>query len=185
MKRKKTKERLSSFFADFRAFVNKGNVVDMAIGVIIGGAFSKIVSSLVGDIIMPLLGLVTGQVSFTDLKLTLRAAEVAEDGTVVSEAVTMAYGQFLQNVLDFLLVAFCVFLAVRTISKLHTMEERLSKELKEKLTGKPDEPPAEAEPAPEPEEPTPSAETLLLTEIRDLLKEQNAAESRTAAGKSN
>ena len=84
MKRKKTKERLSSFFADFRAFINKGNVVDMAIGVIIGGAFSKIVSSLVGDIIMPLLGLVTGQVSFTDLKLTLRAAEVAEDGTVVS-----------------------------------------------------------------------------------------------------
>ena len=144
MKRKKTKERLSSFFADFRAFINKGNVVDMARGVIIGGAFSKIVSSLVGDIIMPLLGLVTGQVSFTDLKLTLRAAEVAEDGTVVFEAVTMAYGQFLQNVLDFLLVAFCVFLAVRTISKLHTMEERLSKELKEKLTGKPDEPPAEA-----------------------------------------
>mgnify|MGYP002524372713 CR=1 FL=1 len=128
MKRKKTKERISGFFADFRAFINKGNVVDMAIGVIIGGAFSKIVSSLVGDIVMPLLGLVTGQVSFTDLKLTLRAAEVAEDGTVISEAVTMAYGQFLQNVLDFLLVAFCVFLAVRTISKLRAMEERLGKE---------------------------------------------------------
>lgn len=170
MKCKKTKERISGFFADFRAFINKGNVVDMAIGVIIGSAFSKIVSSLVGDIIMPLLGLVTGQVSFTDLKLTLRAAETAEDGTVISEAVTMAYGQFLQNVLDFLLVAFCVFLAVRIISKLRAMEELLSKELKEKLSGKSSD---EPNPTPEPQDPTPSAETLLLTEIRDLLKDHS------------
>ena len=89
----------------------------MAVGVIIGGAFSKIVSSLVNDVIMPLLGLLTGQVRFSDLTWTLRTAVTADDGTVLSEAITLGYGQFLQNVLDFLLVSSCIFFAVRIFAK--------------------------------------------------------------------
>ncbi len=175
MKSKKTKERVTGFFADFRQFINKGNVLDMAVGVIIGGAFSKIVSSLVNDVIMPLLGLLTGQVRFSDLTWTLRTAVTADDGTVLSEAITLGYGQFLQNVLDFLLVSSCIFFAVRIFAKLRAIQERLEAEWKEKLDEKEPaaaSPPAEAAPS----EPQLSAEALLLTEIRDLLKPSHIAE---------
>ena len=94
-----------SFIQDFKAFALKGNVVDMAVGVIIGGAFGKIVTSIVNNIIMPPIGVLTGGVDFTDLKVTLKEA-VVEGENVVSEAVTLNYGQFIQDVVDFLIIAF-------------------------------------------------------------------------------
>ena len=138
-----------SFIQDFKSFALKGNVVDMAVGVIIGGAFGKIVTSIVNNIIMPPIGVLTGGVDFTDLKLTIKEA-VVEGENVVSEAVTLNYGQFIQDVVDFLIIAFCIFLMIKGIAKLSRKKEE-----------------APAEPAPEPE---PSAEEKLLTEIRDLLK---------------
>ncbi|MBR6031210.1 MAG: large-conductance mechanosensitive channel protein MscL [Bacteroidaceae bacterium] len=134
-----------SFIQDFKAFALKGNVVDMAVGVIIGGAFGKIVTSVVNNVIMPPIGVVTGGVDFTDLKLVIKEAEGE------AEAVTLNYGQFIQDVVDFLIIAFCIFLMVKGISALTRKKEE------EKA----------AEPAPAPE---PSAEEKLLTEIRDLLK---------------
>lgn len=148
----------SGFLKDFKAFIMRGNVLDMAVGVIVGGAFSKIVSSLVNDVIMPLLGLIVGEVSFSNLKLTMKAAELGEDGEVLKEAVTLNYGQFLQNIFDFLLIALCIFVAIRIITNL---SKRLKKEEEKK-----EEAPA---PAPEPE---PTKEELLLAEIRDLLRDR-------------
>lgn len=130
--------------------------MDMAVGVIIGGAFSKIVSSLVNDVIMPLLGLLVGEVSFADLKWVMKAATVDAEGTVLTEAVTLNYGQFLQNIFDFLLIALCIFVAIRIASN---VTKRLKKQ----------EEPKEEAPAPEPE---PTKEELLLTEIRDLLRDR-------------
>lgn len=138
-----------SFIQDFKAFALKGNVVDMAVGVIIGGAFGKIVTSIVNNIIMPPIGVLTGGMDFTDLKLVIKDA-VKEGDQVVSEAVTLNYGQFVQDVVDFLIIAFCIFLMVKGIAALSRKKE---------------EKPAEPAPAPEP-----SAEEKLLTEIRDLLK---------------
>lgn len=149
----------SGFLKDFKAFIMRGNVLDMAVGVIVGGAFSKIVSSLVNDVIMPLLGLIVGEVSFADLKLTMKAAELDTNGEAVKEAVTLNYGQFLQNIFDFLLIALCIFVAIRIISN-------LSKRLKKAEEEKKEEAPA---PAPEPE---PTKEELLLAEIRDLLRDR-------------
>ena len=138
-----------SFIQDFKAFALKGNVVDMAVGVIIGGAFGKIVTSVVNNIIMPPISFLTGGVNFTDLKLTIKDA-VVEGENVVSEAVTLNYGQFIQDVVDFLIIAFCIFLMVKGIAALSRKKEEEA-----------------AAPAPAPE---PSAEEKLLTEIRDLLK---------------
>ena len=127
----------------------KGNVVDMAVGVIIGGAFGKIVTSVVNNILMPPIGVLLGNVDFTELKITLKES-VMEGENVVSEAVTLNYGQFIQDIVDFIIIAFCIFLMIKGVTKLTTKKE---------------EPKAE-EPAPAPE---PSAEEKLLTEIRDLL----------------
>ncbi|EHB64017.1 large conductance mechanosensitive channel protein MscL [Paenibacillus lactis] len=124
---------------EFKAFALKGNVLDLAIGVIIGAAFGKIVSSLVSDIIMPLIGLLIGGVDLSGLKTTLGDA-------------TITYGIFLQTVVDFLIVSFSIFMFIRTLNRFKRKEE-----------AKPDEPPA------------PSKEEVLLTEIRDLLKQQNEA----------
>ena len=137
----------STFLQDFKAFAMKGNVVDMADGVIIGGAFGKIVSSIVADIIMPPIGLLLGGVNFTDLKWVMKPAEVV-DGKEV-EAVTMNYGQFLQNTIDFIIIAFSIFVVIRLVMKFVSKKEE--------------------EPA---APPAPSKEEVLLTEIRDLLKEQ-------------
>ncbi|MGB4292857.1 MAG: large-conductance mechanosensitive channel protein MscL [Bacteroidales bacterium] len=128
---------------EFKAFAMKGNVVDMAVGIIIGAAFGKIVSSLVSDIIMPPLGLLIGGVNFTDLKLVMKAAT---DG---NPAVTWNYGNFLQVCFDFLIVAFAVFMLIKAINTLRKKSEV---------------PTAPAAP------PEPPAEVKLLTEIRDLLK---------------
>ena len=128
----------------------KGNVIDMAVGVIIGGAFGKIVSSVVADVIMPPIGLLVGGVNFTDLKWVLKPA-VMQDGQEVAAAVTLNYGNFLQVTFDFLVIAFSVFLFVRLLSRLNRKQEK---------------PTAPAAP------PAPSKEEQLLTEIRDLLKER-------------
>ena len=142
------------FLNEFKAFALKGNVMDMAVGVIIGGAFGKIVTSLVNDVIMPPIGLVVGGVDFTDLKLTLKQQVLDAAGGVLTPAVTWNYGAFLQQVVDFTILAFCVFMMVKVMNRL-TIKKK-------------EEEPAPA-PAPEPE---PTKEELLLTEIRDLLKER-------------
>lgn len=139
------------FIADFKNFAVKGNVIDMAVGVIIGGAFGKIVTSLVNDIIMPLVGIATGGVNFAELKATLQEA-VLDPATqeVIKEAVTLNYGMFIQNIVDFLIIAFSIFMALKVIMKFKKQEE--------------------AAPAPAP---APSKEEVLLTEIRDILKNKN------------
>ena len=138
-----------SFIQDFKAFALKGNVMDMAVGVIIGGAFGKIVSSLVDDIIMPLVGKLLGNADFTNLYIPL--SDKITDGLSLEKARELgsvfAYGQFCQNIIDFLIVALCIFLMVKGMNKLKKKKEE--------------------EPAPAPE---PSNEEKLLGEIRDLLK---------------
>lgn len=141
----------SSFLQEFKAFAMKGNVVDMAVGVIIGGAFGKIVSSVVADVIMPPLGLLIGGVNFTDLKWVMKPAEVV-DGKEIA-AVTLNYGNFLQATFDFLIIAFSIFMFIKLITKLTEKKKA--------------ETPA-APPAP----PVLSKEEVLLTEIRDILKEK-------------
>ena len=145
-----------SFLSDFKAFAMRGNVIDMAVGVIIGGAFGKIVTSVVNDIIMPPLGLLVGGVNFTDLKLVMKPAELNEAGEEIVAAVTLNYGNFLQQTFDFLIIAFSIFLFISLIKRL---SEKMKKE--EEVVA-----PAPA-PAPDPE---PTHEEKLLAEIRDLLK---------------
>ena len=140
------------FLKDFKTFAMRGNVLDMAVGVIIGGAFGKIVSSLVNNVVMPLLGMLIGGIDFTSLELVLSPAKTDADGTVIREAVTMQYGIFIQNTFDFIIIAFCIFLFVKLFTRL-TQSKKAE----------------EAKPAAPPE---PSAEVKLLTEIRDLLRER-------------
>ena len=143
---------MKKFFAEFKEFAMRGNVMDMAVGVIIGTAFGKITTSLVNDVFMPLIGLLIGGVDLGQLNIVLKPEVLDEAGQVVTEAVTLGIGTFLSTVIDFVLVAFVIFLMVKTINQLH------------KLGKKDKEPQEEEEPAPTSEE--------LLTEIRDLLKEQ-------------
>ena len=140
---------------EFKKFAFKGNVVDMAVGVVIGNVFGKIVSSLVNDIIMPPIGLLIGQVNFSDLMIVLKEAEGE------TPAVTINYGTFIQNVLDFLIVAFSIFLCVKLLNKgkeIATRKEREAAEAK-----------AKAEAEAKANEPVPPTTEELLTEIRDLL----------------
>ncbi len=148
----------STFFKDFKAFISQGNIVDMAVGVVIGTAFKSIVTSLVNDIIMPPVGFLLGDVNFTDLKLVLKEA-VMEGETVVSEAVTLNYGTFIQTIIDFLLVAFCIFVVLRVIMKSREKLESLKKKEEEEKAAEVAAAPAE-----------PSEEVKLLREIRDSLK---------------
>ncbi len=134
---------MSKFVQEFKEFAVKGNAVDMAVGVIIGGAFGKIVSSIVDDVIMPPIGYIIGGVNFSDLKVVLPPLIEGQ------ESASINYGNFIQTILDFVIIAFCVFMLVKGINKLKKQEP-----------AKPE------EPAPAPE---PSAEEKLLTEIRDLL----------------
>lgn len=135
---------------EFKEFAFKGNVLDMSIGVIIGGAFGKIVTSVVNDIIMPFFGYLTAGSDFKSLKYVLSPAQVDAAGAVIKPEAAIMYGNFLQNVLDFFIIAFCIFLFVNQISKMRKKNE---------------------EPAPEPAPAGPTTEEL-LTEIRDLLKQQ-------------
>lgn len=134
-----------SFVKEFKEFAVKGNVVDMAVGIIIGAAFGKIVSSLVGDVIMPPIGVLLGGVDFSDLVITIK--EAVGD----SSAVVIAYGKFIQTIIDFIIVAFSIFIAIKAMNALKKKEE-----------AKPTTPPA------------PSTQEVLLTEIRDLLKQRNS-----------
>ena len=128
---------------EFKAFAMRGNVVDMAVGIVIGAAFGKIVSSFVADIIMPPLGMLLGKVNFSDLAVTLKAA------TAEAEAVTLNYGMFIQTVFDFVIVAFAIFMVIKWMNSMKRKQE------------------IEPEAAP-----PPPAEQVLLTEIRDLLKQK-------------
>ena len=130
------------FIKEFKEFAMKGNVMDMAVGVIIGAAFGKIVSSLVDDVLMPLVGMITGNVDFTGLAFQIDEGEEAAD---------VKYGNFIQNTVDFIIVAFCIFLMLKGINKLNRKKE---------------------EPAPEPEAPKGPTQEELLAEIRDLLKQK-------------
>lgn len=114
---------MGKFGQDFKAFISKGNVVDMAVGVVVGGSFNKIVTSLVNDIIMPLVGLLVGGLNVTDWKWVIKAAELAEDGSVKVAENALLYGNFIQNVIDFLIVAFTIFVVLRVFSKLQRKKE--------------------------------------------------------------
>lgn len=141
---------MSKFLNEFKEFAMRGNVLDMAVGVIIGGAFGKIVSSFVNDVIMPPIGWLIGGVNFADLKLTLPTVQVAGEEF---KTATINYGSFLQTCFDFLIVAFCIFMLIKAVNKLAKKKEE------------PKEPEA-------PKAPELSAEEKLLMEIRDLLKSQ-------------
>lgn len=136
-----------SFIKEFKEFATRGNVVELAVGIIVGGAFGKIVSSLVADIIMPPIGLVVGGIKFTDLKIWLKDAVVDSAGKRVQDAVTINVGNFIQAVFDFLIIASAIFLIVKLTNMLK----------KEKEPAAP---------------PVPSEEVQLLTDIRDLLKKK-------------
>lgn len=133
---------MKKFFGEFKEFVSKGNVIDLAVGVVIGGAFGKIVSSLVDNIIMPLVGLIIGGVDFSSLSVTVKGASIK-------------YGLFIQNVVDFLIVALCIFIFIKAINSL---DKKVKSKVKKEEEKKKEEPPK------------PTKEEELLTEIRDLLK---------------
>ncbi len=146
-----------SIIAEFKEFISRGNVMDMAVGVIIGGAFTKIVNSVVSDIITPALGLLTGNIDFADLKVVLSEA-VMDGETVVKEELAIRYGVFLDALINFFLIAVCVFLMVKVINTIRNKAEALKKKEEEEKA-------AEEAPAP-----APDPQLELLTEIRDLLK---------------
>ena len=144
---------MKKFFQEFKEFAMRGNVVDMAVGVIIGGAFGKIVTSLDNDIIMPGIGVLTGGANFSEFKFVLKQAVV--DGStqdIITPEVAITWGAFVQTVVDFLIIAFCIFLAIKVMNKMMRKKEE--------------------EPAPAPEAPAGPTQEELLTEIRDLLKQQ-------------
>ncbi|NLV83188.1 MAG: large-conductance mechanosensitive channel protein MscL [Spirochaetales bacterium] len=142
----------SGFIQEFKAFISRGSVMDLAVGIIIGTAFTAIVNSLVKDIIMPIVGWVLGGVNFVDLRILIRKA------TLESTELALTYGNFIQKVIDFLIIAFVVFMIVRTLNKLRALREKAAAEEA-----------AKAAPAPAPV-PVVPADVVLLTEIRDLLK---------------
>ena len=142
---------MKKFMEEFKAFAMRGNVVDMAVGVVVGGAFGKITNSLVNDIIMPAVSMLTGGINFSDWKFVLKEA-VVENGEEIAASVSINYGTLLSTILDFIILAFAVFCMVKFLNNLHRKKEEA--------------------PAEEPTPPELSAEEKLLTEIRDLLKEQ-------------
>lgn len=146
---------MKQFFKDFKAFITKGNVLDMAVGVVIGTAFSKIVNSLVADIIMPLVGILLGGINVTDWKWVISPAQYDAAGKLLREESALTYGNFIQVVLEFLIIAFSVFAALRAVMTLH-------KKLEE-LAGKKPEPESE-------DEPKETAEDV-LKDIRTLLQQ--------------
>ena len=133
--------KLKIFYNDFKKFISKGNVVDLAVAVVIGNAFNKIISSLVNDIIMPLIGVIIGGIDFTNIKLTIGSS-------------TILFGSFIQNIVDFLIIALSIFVVIKILSKFSRKKEEKVEELKEEIAKKSD-------------------DIVLLEEIRDLLKKQN------------
>lgn len=135
---------MAKLVEEFKSFAMRGNVIDMAVGVIIGGAFGKIVTSLVDDVLMPIIGMITGGIDFTNLSVNVGEAQIK-------------YGKFIQNTIDFIIVAFCIFMMIKAINRITHLKAEKAKE-----------PAAPAAP------PAPSAEEKLLAEIRDLLKEKQS-----------
>lgn len=144
---------MGTFLKDFKEFALKGNIIDMAVGVIVGGAFGKIVSSLVDDILMPIISLATGGDGYKNLKYIITPAKDAADGVAAVQEVAINYGLFIQNIVDFVIIALSIFVALRVTMKFMKKER-------------------EKEEAPAPA-PAPTKEEVLLTEIRDLLKDKN------------
>jgi large conductance mechanosensitive channel len=135
-----------SFITEFKEFAMRGNVIDLAVGVVIGGAFGKIITSLVNDVVMPVIGKILGGVNFTDLAVVLTPAQMGADGKEVAAAVLLRYGAFIQSMIDFALIALAIFMAIKVINRLQRKQE---------------EAPAPAAPA---------EDIVLLTEIRDALR---------------
>jgi large conductance mechanosensitive channel len=135
-----------SFITEFKEFAMRGNVIDLAVGVVIGGAFGKIITSLVNDVVMPVIGKILGGVNFTDLAVVLTPAQMGADGKEVAAAVLLRYGAFIQSMIDFALIALAIFMAIKVINRLQRKKE---------------EAPAPAAPA---------EDIVLLTEIRDALR---------------
>lgn len=147
-------ESIGNVMEEFKKFILKGNIIDMAVGVIIGGAFGKIVTSLVNDILMPLLGAIIGQSTFSSFKLVIHPAVYDAAGKVVTEEAAVLYGSFLQNILDFLIIGLCMFFMIKAIAMVSAKFHHEAAKAEEAPAG-------------------PTSEEL-LTEIRDLLKEKNA-----------
>ena len=143
------------FFADFKKFVSRGNVIDMAVGVVVGGAFSKIVTTFVSSIITPCISMLTGGGKVAG-QVILREAVPATETAAEIPAIILDYGALIQAIIDFIIIAFCIFVVVRVITKMREKAESLKKKEEEQKPAAP---------------PEPSAEEKLLTEIRDLLKE--------------
>ena len=141
---------MKKFFEEFKKFAMRGNVIDLAVGVVIGGAFGKITTSIVNDIIMPVIGVLTGGLNFGDWKIVLKQAVLDAEGVVTNPEVAITFGNTISVILDFVIIAFAVFCLVKGINSLHRKKEEA--------------------PAAPPAPPEPSAEEKLLTEIRDLLK---------------
>lgn len=144
---------MKKFINEFKEFISKGNVVDMAVAVIIGGAFGKIVTSLVNDIIMPLISIVIGGLSVADWKWVIKPAELDAAGKVITEETALTYGVFLQNVIDFLIIAFCIFVMLKVILG---VQNKLRKPVEEVVV----------------EEPAKETELDVLMDIRNMLQEK-------------
>jgi len=143
---------MKKFFEEFKQFAMRGNVIDLAVGVVIGGAFGKITTSLVNDIIMPFISMLTGGIDFSDWKWVLKEAVLNADGTEAAAAISVNFGNLVAVILDFIIIAFAIFCMIKGLNKLQRKKEE--------------------EPAAPPAPPEPSAEEKLLTEIRDLLRDQ-------------
>ena len=148
---------MKKFINEFKEFISKGNVVDMAVAVIIGGAFGKIVTSLVNDIIMPLISVVIGGLSVADWKWVIKPAELDAAGIVITEETALTYGIFLQNVIDFLIIAFCIFVMLKVILG---VQDKFRKPVEEPVV----------------EEPAKETELDVLMDIRAMLKDNNKGE---------
>ena len=149
---------MKKFFEDFKAFALKGNIVDMAIGVVVGGAFGKIVTSLVNDIITPLIGLLTGNISLAELKVVLAPAVLDAAGEIATPELAITYGAFLQTVIDFLIIAFSIFMVMRIAMNAHKKIEDMRKK--------------EEEAVEETVEEEKATELSVLLEIKELLKKE-------------
>ena len=143
---------MKKFFEEFKTFAMRGNVIDLAVGVVVGGAFGKITTSLVNDIIMPLISMITGGIDFSDWKWVLKEAVLDEAGAEITAAVSVNFGNFIAVIIDFIIIAFSIFCMIKALNQLQRKKEEA--------------------PAAPPAPPEPSAEETLLTEIRDLLRDR-------------
>ena len=170
---------MKKFFTDFKNFIARGNVLDMAVAVVVGSAFTAIVNSLVNDIIMPLIAWAIGGAAFSDLCVVLKPEVLDEAGNVIETAVTWNYGNFIQLIINFLIIAFCMFLVIKLFMAAKEKKEKLDTKLSEDKNAeenKTEEAKAEEAAAEAPAEVKPDVneETLkVLSEIRDMLKEQS------------